>query len=109
MENNTELIAQCEARAKEWLSPAFDEETRKPVQPPIPRITMIRFFLNLKIFLKDDLNLKLKWFHKNGILSKSIFLPAIGAFPVSKLLVFSYILNCIEKFLHYIGKKNQLH
>jgi len=32
MENNTELIAQCEARAKEWLSPAFDEETRKAVQ-----------------------------------------------------------------------------
>ncbi len=32
MENNTQLIAQCEARAKEWLSPAFDEETRKAVQ-----------------------------------------------------------------------------
>ena len=32
MENNTQLIAQCEARAKEWLSPAFDEETRKEVQ-----------------------------------------------------------------------------
>ena len=31
MENN-ELSAQCEARAKEWLSPAFDEETRKEVQ-----------------------------------------------------------------------------
>ena len=29
---NNELIAQCEARAKEWLSPAFDEETRKEVQ-----------------------------------------------------------------------------
>ena len=32
MENNDQLIAQCEARAKEWLSPAFDEETRKEVQ-----------------------------------------------------------------------------
>ncbi len=32
MENNAALIAQCEARAKEWLSPAFDEETRKAVQ-----------------------------------------------------------------------------
>ena len=32
MENNAQLIAQCEARAKEWLSPAFDEETRKDVQ-----------------------------------------------------------------------------
>ena len=29
---NKELIAQCEARAKEWLSPAFDEETRREVQ-----------------------------------------------------------------------------
>ena len=32
MDNNAQLIAQCEARAKEWLSPAFDEETRKEVQ-----------------------------------------------------------------------------
>ena len=29
---DAQLIAQCEARAKEWLSPAFDEETRKDVQ-----------------------------------------------------------------------------
>ena len=28
MENNQELIAQCEARAKQWLTPAFDEDTR---------------------------------------------------------------------------------
>jgi len=27
-----ELIAQCEAKAKQWLSPAYDEETRKAVQ-----------------------------------------------------------------------------
>lgn len=32
MDNNSELIAQCEAKAKQWLSPAFDEETRKDVQ-----------------------------------------------------------------------------
>ena len=32
MENNNELIAQCEARAKQWLTPAFDEETRSEVQ-----------------------------------------------------------------------------
>ena len=32
MENNAALIAQCEERAKQWLSPAFDEETRKAVQ-----------------------------------------------------------------------------
>ena len=30
--DNAQLIAQCEALAKEWLSPAFDEETRKEVQ-----------------------------------------------------------------------------
>ena len=32
MENNAQLIAQCEATAKHWLSPAFDEETRKAVE-----------------------------------------------------------------------------
>ena len=32
MENNEALIKQCEAKAQEWLSPAFDEETRKEVQ-----------------------------------------------------------------------------
>jgi phosphoglucomutase len=32
MANNAELVAQCEARAKEWLSPSFDEATRKEVQ-----------------------------------------------------------------------------
>lgn len=32
MENNAELIAQCEAKAKKWLSPVFDEETQKSVK-----------------------------------------------------------------------------
>lgn len=32
MANNSELIAQCEAKAKTWLSPSFDEETRKEVE-----------------------------------------------------------------------------
>ena len=32
MENNAQLIAQCEAKAKQWLSPSFDEKTRKEVQ-----------------------------------------------------------------------------
>ena len=32
MENNEALIKQCEEKAREWLSPAFDEETRKEVQ-----------------------------------------------------------------------------
>ena len=32
MENNSELIAQCEAKAKLWLSPSFDEDTRSQVQ-----------------------------------------------------------------------------
>ena len=29
MANNTELIKQCEERAQQWLTPSFDEETRK--------------------------------------------------------------------------------
>ena len=32
MENNKELIAQCEQAARQWLSPSFDEATRKEVQ-----------------------------------------------------------------------------
>lgn len=32
MENNQKLIAQCEAKAREWLSPAFDETTKRTVQ-----------------------------------------------------------------------------
>ena len=32
MENNAQLMAQCEAKAKQWLSPSFDEKTRKEVQ-----------------------------------------------------------------------------
>lgn len=32
MENNAELIAQCEQKAKQWLSPSFDEETQNEVK-----------------------------------------------------------------------------
>ena len=32
MENNAELIAQCEAKAKQWLAPEFDEETKKTIE-----------------------------------------------------------------------------
>lgn len=32
MENNADLIAQCTAKAQQWLSPAFDEKTRKEVE-----------------------------------------------------------------------------
>lgn len=32
MANNAELVAQCRAKAQEWLSPAFDEQTRAEVQ-----------------------------------------------------------------------------
>ncbi|MBQ1853561.1 MAG: phospho-sugar mutase, partial [Prevotella sp.] len=32
MENNATLIAQCEERARKWLSPSFDEATREAVQ-----------------------------------------------------------------------------
>lgn len=32
MANNAQLISQCEAKAKQWLTPSFDEETRKEVE-----------------------------------------------------------------------------
>ena len=32
MENNSNLLAQCIEKAQQWLSPAFDEETRRQVQ-----------------------------------------------------------------------------
>ena len=32
MTNSAELISQCEAKAKQWLAPAFDEETRRAVE-----------------------------------------------------------------------------
>ena len=32
MENNSQLISQCEQTAKQWLSSSFDEDTRKEVQ-----------------------------------------------------------------------------
>jgi len=35
MDNNAQLIAQCEAKAQQWLSPAFDEETQKAVKAMI--------------------------------------------------------------------------
>lgn len=35
MNNNQTLIAQCEEKARKWLSPAFDEETRSAVEAMI--------------------------------------------------------------------------
>lgn len=35
MANNAELIAQCEQKAKQWLTPAFDEETQNEVKAKI--------------------------------------------------------------------------
>ena len=35
MDNNQTLIAQCEGKAKQWLSPAFDKETRSAVKAMI--------------------------------------------------------------------------
>lgn len=32
MENNKELIALCEAKAQQWLTPAFDADTRKAIE-----------------------------------------------------------------------------
>ena len=37
MENNSQLIAQCVEKAQQWLSPAFDEETRRQVQEMIDK------------------------------------------------------------------------
>ncbi len=38
MESNTELIALCESKAKQWLSPSFDEDTRKSVQAMLDNV-----------------------------------------------------------------------
>lgn len=35
MDSNQTLIAQCESKAKQWLSPAFDKETRSAVEAMI--------------------------------------------------------------------------
>ena len=35
MSNNQTLIAQCEEKARQWLSPAFDEETRSAIEAMI--------------------------------------------------------------------------
>lgn len=35
MANNAELIAQCEQKAKQWLTPAFDQETQNEVKAKI--------------------------------------------------------------------------
>ena len=35
MDNNQTLIAQCEGKARQWLSPAFDEETRSAIEAMI--------------------------------------------------------------------------
>ena len=35
MDNNQTLITQCEGKAKQWLSPAFDKETRSAVEAMI--------------------------------------------------------------------------
>ncbi len=32
MENNAQLIAQCEAKARQWLTPSFDSETQEAVR-----------------------------------------------------------------------------
>lgn len=37
MENNAQLIAQCEAKAKQWLTPAFDKDTQNAVKAMIEK------------------------------------------------------------------------
>ena len=53
MENNAELIAQCEVKAKQWLSPSFDEETRQSVQQMLDKADKTDlievFYKNLEI------------------------------------------------------------
>lgn len=50
MENNAQLIAQCEAKAKQWLSPSFDEKTHKEVQSMIDNADKTRL---IESFYKD--------------------------------------------------------
>ncbi len=42
MENNAQLIAQCTEKAQQWLTPAFDEATRKEVEALIASNVSIR-------------------------------------------------------------------
>ena len=50
MENNADLIAQCTAKAQQWLSPAFDEKTRKEMM-----IAAISSVANTCILTMQDL------------------------------------------------------
>ena len=50
MENNAQLIQQCEAKAKQWLSPSFDEKTRKEVQSMIDNVDKTNL---IESFYKD--------------------------------------------------------
>ena len=40
MENNAQLIAQCEAKAKQWLTSEFDEQTRNEVKGLMERLVL---------------------------------------------------------------------
>ena len=50
MAHNSELIAQCEAKAEQWLSPSFDEETRMAVRKMIESSDKTEL---IEIFYKD--------------------------------------------------------
>ena len=50
MAHNAELIAQCEAKAKQWLTPAFDEETRREVEQMLASTDKIEL---IESFYKD--------------------------------------------------------
>ncbi len=52
---------------------------RSPELPPTPMIIIIKFFLNLKIFLNILLKRKGIIFHNGLIRSKMIFFPGLGA------------------------------
>ena len=50
MENNKELIAQCEAKAQQWLAPSFDESTKQTVKAMLESEDKTEF---IECFYKD--------------------------------------------------------
>ena len=51
MANNAELIKQCEERAQQWLTPAFDEETRNEVKSKYMELYYTGVIIAISTFL----------------------------------------------------------
>ena len=66
MANNNELIAQCRAKAEEWLSPSFDEETRSQVKAmldnPDPTDLIEAFYQSLEFGTGEE---GIPWAHRS--------------------------------------------